>query len=102
LNPGRGRDHYQYAFTGLFAGGGVQGGRVLGRTDELGAKIVEPGWDSKRSVYIEDVATTIYSALGFDWTKKIEDTPSGRAFHYIEPFASRQAIRSREITPLFV
>jgi len=101
LNPGRGRDHYQYAFTGLFAGGGVRGGRVVGRTDELGAKIVDPGWDAKRSVYMEDVATTIYSALGFDWTKKVDDTPSGRAFHYIEPFASRQMIRSREITPLF-
>jgi hypothetical protein len=32
----------------------------------------------------------------------LDDTPSGRAFHYIEPFPSRQAIRSREITPLFV
>ena len=101
LNPGRGRDHYQYAFTGLFAGGGVKGGRVIGRTDELGAKIVDPGWDAKRSVYMEDVATTIYSALGFDWTKKVENTPSGRTFYYIEPFASRQFIRSREITPLF-
>jgi hypothetical protein len=101
LNPGQGRDHYQYAFTGLFAGGGVQGGRIVGRTDELGAKIVDPGWPLKRSVYMEDVATTIYSAMGFDWTKKIDDTPSGRAFHYIEPFAARQFIRSQEITPLF-
>jgi hypothetical protein len=24
LNPGQGRDHYQYAFTGLFAGGGAR------------------------------------------------------------------------------
>jgi hypothetical protein len=101
LNPGQGRDHYQYAFTGLFAGGGVKGGRIVGRTDELGAKIVDPGWSAKRSIYMEDVATTIYSALGFDWTKKIENTPSGRAFHYIEPFAARQMIRSQEIAPLF-
>jgi hypothetical protein len=101
LNPGQGRDHYQYAFTGFFAGGGVKGGRIVGRTDEMGAKIVDPGWGAKRSIYMEDVATTIYSALGFDWTKKIENTPSGRAFHYIEPFAARQMIRSQEITPLF-
>jgi hypothetical protein len=101
LNPGQGRDHYQYAFTGLFAGGGVQGGRIVGRTDEIGAKIVDTGWSAKRSVYLEDVATTIYSALGFDWTKKIEDTPSGRTFHYIEPFAAKQMIRSQEIAPLF-
>ena len=34
------------------------------------------------------IATTIYSS------------PSGRAFHYIEPFAARQMIRSQEIGPL--
>jgi hypothetical protein len=101
LNPGQGRDHYQYAFTGFFAGGGVKGGRIVGRTDEMGAKIIDQGWGAKRSIYMEDVATTIYSALGFDWTKKIENTPSGRAFHYIEPFAARQMIRSQEIGPLF-
>ena len=74
---------------------------MVGRTDELGAKIVDRRLVGERSVYMEDVATTIYSALGFDWTKKIEDTPSGRAFHYIEPFAAKQMIRSQEITPLF-
>jgi len=101
LNPGKGRDHHQYAFTGLFAGGGVKGGRVIGKTDELGAKVIDPGWDAKRSIYMEDVATTIYSALDIDWTKVIETTPSGRAFHYIEPFAAKQMIGNREVTPLF-
>jgi hypothetical protein len=102
LNPSRGRDHYQYALTGLFAGGGVKGGRVIGKTDEIGAKVVESGWDIKRSVYMEDVATTIYSVLGLDWTKIVEGTPSGRAFRYIEPFAAKQMIRSQEISPLFI
>jgi len=101
LNPGKGRDHHQYAFTGLFAGGGVKGGRVIGKTDELGAKVIDRGWDAKRSIYMEDVATTIYSALDIDWTKVIETTPSGRAFHYIEPFAAKQMIGNREVTPLF-
>jgi hypothetical protein len=101
LNPGRGRDHYQYAYTGLFAGGGVKGGRIVGKTDELGAKILESGWDTKRSVYMEDIATTMYSALGIDWSKVIETTPSGRAFHYIEPFAAKTMIANREIGPLF-
>ena len=102
LNPMKGRDHYQYALTGLFAGGGIKGGRVIGKTDEIGAKVIESGWNIKRSIYMEDVATTIYSALGFDWTKVIDGTPSGRSFHYIEPFASKQMIRSQEISPLFV
>jgi hypothetical protein len=102
LSALNGRDHYQYALTGLFAGGGVHGGRVIGKTDEVGAKVMEPGWNGKRSVYMEDVATTIYSSLGIDWSKTIEGTPSGRAFHYIEPFASKKMIRNQEILPLFV
>jgi hypothetical protein len=101
LSAANGRDHYQYALTGLFAGGGVQGGRVIGKTDEMGAKVIAPDWNVKRSVYMEDVATTIYSALGIDWTKVIEGPPSGRAFHYIEPFASKQMIRNQEISTLF-
>jgi hypothetical protein len=101
LSAASGRDHYQYALTGLFAGGGVQGGRVIGKTDELGAKVIEPDWNVKRSVYMEDVATTIYSALGIDWSKVIEGAPSGRAFHYIEPFASKQMIKNQEISTLF-
>jgi hypothetical protein len=102
LSAANGRDHYQYALTGLFAGGGIQGGRVIGKTDELGTKVVAPDWNAKRSVYMEDVATTIYSALGIDWSKVIEGAPSGRAFHYIEPFASKQMIRNQEISTLFV
>jgi hypothetical protein len=101
LNLLGGRDHHQYAFTGLFAGGGVQGGRVLGRTDDAGFNVEVSGWDVDRPIYMEDVATTIYSAMGIDWTKKIEGTPSGRAFHYIEPFATKQFIRNQEIAPLF-
>ena len=98
-----GRDHYQYAFTGLFAGGGVQGGRVIGKTDEMGAKVIEPGWHGKRSIYPEDIATTIYSALGIDWTKRIETTPSGRTFYYVEPFSATNLIGSgnQEISELF-
>jgi hypothetical protein len=96
-----GRDHYQYAMTGLFAGGGVQPGRVIGRTDDMGAKIVEPGWGQKRSVYMEDVATTIYSAMGIDWTKKVSGTPSGRDFYYIEIFSPTDLVANQEITALF-
>jgi uncharacterized protein (DUF1501 family) len=96
-----GRDHHQYAFSGFFAGGGVKGGQIIGTTDELGAKVVEPQWGPKRNIYMEDVATTIYSAMGIDWTKKIEQTPSGRAFYYIEIFSPTQLLANQEITPLF-
>jgi hypothetical protein len=103
LSPGRnGREHFQYAFSGLFAGGGVKGNRIIGRTDELGAKVVDPGWGAKRSIYMEDVTTTIYSALGIDWRKKIEGTPSGRSFFYVEPFSATTIMGNQEIRELFV
>lgn len=97
----KGRDHYQYAFSGLFAGGGVQGGRIIGKTSADGAQVVDAGWGVKRSIYMEDIATTIYSAMGIDWRKTIKGTPSGRDFYYIEPFASQKMIVSREIETLF-
>jgi hypothetical protein len=96
-----GRDHYQYAFSALFAGGGVKGDRVIGKTDELGAKVIDTGWKAKRSIYIEDVATTIYSALGIDWMTKVEETPSGRAYYYVEPFSATTIMGNDEITELF-
>ncbi|MGH9657227.1 MAG: DUF1501 domain-containing protein, partial [Bryobacteraceae bacterium] len=102
LSPQRnGREHYQYAFSALFAGGGVQGDRIIGRTDEAGAKVVDTGWHARRSVYIEDVATTIYSALGIDWRKKIEATPSGRSFFYVEPFSATTIMGNDEVRELF-
>ena len=101
INGLKGRDHYQYAFTVACAGGGVKGGRVIGRTDETGSRILESGWDVKRSIYMEDIATTIYSALGIDWKKSIKSTPSGREFYYIEPFAAKAMIGNREISTLF-
>jgi Protein of unknown function (DUF1501) len=101
LNENKGRDHYQFAYTTLWAGGGVKGGQIFGKTDETAAKIIDPGWHAKRPVYMEDVATTIYSAMGIDYTKKIETTPSGRAFYYVEPFSQTSFMGNREIRELF-
>ncbi len=97
-----GRDHYPGAFSALFAGGGVKGGRVLGKTDELGAKVVESGWHEDRPIYPEDVAVTIYSAMGVDWTKRVTETPSGRTFYYIEPVtAQSHVVDFQEVTEFF-
>ena len=68
----------------LFAGGGVKGDRIIGATDDIGGKVVTAGWHAKRSIYPEDVVTTIYSVLGIDWSKKIQNTPSGRTFYYVD------------------
>lgn len=82
LNNDRGRDHYPI-FSALFAGGGTRGNVVIGRTDDMGANIVESGWRERtRPTRIDDITATIYSALGINWTTVIRDTPSGRAFGY--------------------
>ena len=68
------------------AGGGVKGGRAIGATDRTGADVTDPGWSENRPIYPEDIASTIYSALGINWTRSIADTPSGRRFEYV-PYA---------------
>ena len=79
----------------------MKGGRVIGATDSAGAKVVDPGWNKKRSIYTEDVAATMYSALGIDWSKTITNTPSGRAFQYVEPVSGTTFLDVGEIEPLF-
>jgi uncharacterized protein (DUF1501 family) len=102
LTINKGRDHNRYASIGLFAGAGVKGGRILGATDPNGEKVVETGWEEKRSIYTEDVLATIYSQMGIDWNKKITNTPSGRDFEYLEPASGTQFVGFREISSLFV
>src|SRR3989442_1935636 len=77
-----GRDHY-FVHSALIAGGGVRGGRVLGATTPDGAYVEDPGWSQQRPVYAEDIAATIYSALGINYTTVRHDDPLGRGFEYI-------------------
>ena len=63
LNHGSGRDHCAQ-HTVLFAGGGIKGGRVIGRTDGWGASTVDYGWSQKRDVGPEDIAATIEAFMG--------------------------------------
>jgi uncharacterized protein (DUF1501 family) len=83
LNSRGGRDHYRNAMSVAMIGGGIKAGRVLGATDATGTAIIDPGWRAGRPMYPDDIAATIYSALGIDWTKTIDDTPSGRRFYYV-------------------
>jgi uncharacterized protein (DUF1501 family) len=83
LNSRSGRDHYRPVMSVAMIGGGVRGGRVIGASDASGALITDTGWSADRAIYPDDIAATIYSALGIDWTKTIDDTPSGRRFYYV-------------------
>ncbi len=83
LNAQGGRDHWKDAMSIAMLGGGVKGGRGIGATTSTGDEITDPGWSGNRGIFMEDIACTIYSALGIDWTKTITNTPSGRVFEYV-------------------
>ncbi|HWB83110.1 MAG TPA: DUF1501 domain-containing protein [Bryobacteraceae bacterium] len=101
LTVNKGRDHNRGAQSVLFAGAGVKGGRAFGATDDQGWKVVKPEWEKKRSIYTEDILATIYSQLGIDWNKEITNTPSGRAFAYLDVAGSTDFVDVGEIPTLF-
>ena len=71
VNPGAGRDHFPNCWSVVIGGGGIEGGQVVGASDERGAEVTD------RMVTIGDLHATIYKAFGIDWTKTY-DTPIGR------------------------
>lgn len=101
INGLNGRDHYPNCYTVLAAGGGIKGGKIIGKTDDLGEKVTDAQWSGKRPIYMEDIATTVYSALGIDWTKTVTNTPSGRTFYYVEPLSATSVIVNKEVAELF-
>jgi len=58
-----GRDHHPYAFSLWMAGGGIKGGQVHGKTDEIGWAPVAD------AVHINDLHATILHLFGFDHFK---------------------------------
>ncbi len=101
LNNLAGRDHYNKCYPALFAGAGVKGGRVLGRTDQDGGKCLETGWQRKEQPRIENVVATMYSALGIDWSKEVRNTPSGRTYVYVDSLGANGWIPTDEISSLY-
>ncbi len=55
-----GRDHHPYAFSVFMAGGGIKGGQVIGKTDDIGWGIEED------AVSINDLHATILHLFGVD------------------------------------
>jgi uncharacterized protein (DUF1501 family) len=74
LNANNGRDHYPDCWSLILGGGGIQGGRVVGASDEQGAQVAE------RRVTMGDLFATIYKAMGIDWTKEYVN-PGGRPLY---------------------
>jgi len=102
MNTNGGRDHWGACFTNMFMGGGVKPGRVIGKTD--GYKVTDVGWKYKEQPWMDHVVSTIMTAFGIDWSKKIEDTPSGRAYEYQQtaPLGGASFIPLSPIDELFV
>jgi hypothetical protein len=67
INKNLSRDHWPQCYTTLLAGGGVKAGYVYGRSDEH-AKFPE-----ENPVKPEDLAATIFAALGIDPSAEIYD-----------------------------
>ena len=58
-----GRDHHPLAYSLFLAGGGIKGGQVIGKTDELCMNIVED------KVHVHDLQATILHCLGLEHTR---------------------------------
>lgn len=71
INKDAGRDHWSKCFTVALGGGGIHGGRVIGRSD---AWAQEPA-DSPYGP--EDLAATLYHLLGINPLEELR-TPEGR------------------------
>jgi hypothetical protein len=75
-----GRHHYGPVFTAVVAGGGFQGGKVVGASDSRGEQV------RQRPIYPWDLSASMYKLMGID--------PLGRLPHpqgcvaYVTPLAS--------------
>jgi hypothetical protein len=69
LKPGDipGRDHWPAVFPAVFAGAGVVGGQVIGKSDRLGAHAISKTFGPP------DLAATVYHALGVDPSTELHD-----------------------------
>lgn len=77
VNPAGGRDHWPQCFSVYFAGGGVQGGQVVGASDPNG------GFPAERAVDPSNVVATIYHSLGLDLDTTLPG-PNGRPFPLVD------------------
>jgi hypothetical protein len=68
-----GRDHHPNGYSMWLAGGGIRGGQVIGKTDELGLEVAED------KVHVHDLQATILHAMGLDH-KRLTYRHMGRDF----------------------
>jgi hypothetical protein len=62
-----GRDHWAPCFFAVFAGAGVRGGQVIGKSDKIGAYPLTDPYSP------DDVGATVYHVLGIDPSVEVQD-----------------------------
>ena len=77
INKDAGRDHWAPVASLLFTGAGVQTGQVIGASDRTGAEVTD------NPIRPEDVAWTVFNALGIDPRKQLY-TPDGRPVQILD------------------
>ncbi len=77
INPRTGRDHYPRAFNVALAGGGIQGGRVVGSTNASGSTV------TNRPVTVQDLFCTFCHSLSINPSRE-RMTPIGRPIKVVD------------------
>ena len=90
INPKNGRDHWPHCWSLAVGGGGIQGGRIVGASDETG------GYVAERPVSIGDLYATVYKAMGIDWSKTYM-TPVGRPVYIANGFDDEAGVPINEL-----
>ncbi|MBY0232712.1 MAG: DUF1501 domain-containing protein, partial [Gemmataceae bacterium] len=67
VNKAAGRDHWNFCYSLLMAGGGIKAGHVHGASDRIGAR------PSLAPVTPADIVSTVYHCLGIDPATEIRD-----------------------------
>jgi hypothetical protein len=67
VNAGAGRDHWNFCYGLMLAGGGVKGGHVFGASDKIGSR------PSSNPVTPADIVATIYHCLGVPKDLELRD-----------------------------
>ncbi len=67
VNPGAGRDHWNFCYSLMLAGGGIKAGYIHGASDKIGSR------PSSQPVKPADIIATIYHCLGIAKDHEMQD-----------------------------
>lgn len=87
INASAGRDHFPAAWTCVFAGGGIRGGTVHGRTSDDGTEVTDGKVD------VGDVLATLCASLGLDH-ERANVSPEGRPIKLAEGQPIRELLKT--------